>query len=46
MAEINKLAAKDIIYLKCPLLKHDCIGDKCMWWFEGRCAITILAART
>ena len=52
MTQINKLASKNITYYKCPLLKHDCIGNKCMWWIEKgstmekKCAITRLAART
>jgi len=39
------------IDLKCPLLKHDCIGNKCMWWIDKgsmtrKCAIARLAIRT
>jgi len=48
----------NIMDLKCPMLKQDCIGDKCMWWVEDsfgmvklaptkrKCAIARLAART
>ena len=32
--------------LKCPLLKHDCIGDKCMWWVEDSFGIAKLAPTT
>ena len=24
----------DELTYKCPLLKHDCIGNKCMWWVD------------
>lgn len=48
--EANQMKQIDIKDLKCPLLKQDCIGDKCMWWlYKGditrKCAITRLATR-